>query len=185
MAARNLCCIHRYSGRCIADLYAYSKIDGSIFGAAAVVNIKTSPARAYGMKNQHRKKQDFDQQHEQYSHSADISMNSQKLEEVTSLKYLGATLCKDGTCSEEIHIRIASGMAAMARFNRIWQSNTISFASKLHKSLVTSILLYGCEKRTLLADSEKDPGFRNHVPNSISPHLLLGAQDQQLSVESV
>ena len=33
--------------------------------------------------------------------TADISMNGQKLEEVTSFKYLGATLCKDGTCSAE------------------------------------------------------------------------------------
>ena len=31
--------------------------------------------------------------------SADISMNGQKLEEVTSFKCLGATLCRDGTCS--------------------------------------------------------------------------------------
>ena len=30
--------------------------------------------------------------------SAYISMNGQKLEEVTSCKYLGAILCKDGTC---------------------------------------------------------------------------------------
>ena len=31
--------------------------------------------------------------------SADNSMKSQKLDEVTSFKYLGTTLCKDGTCS--------------------------------------------------------------------------------------
>ena len=31
--------------------------------------------------------------------SADISMKGQKLEEVTSFKYLEAILCKDGTCS--------------------------------------------------------------------------------------
>ena len=75
-----------------------------------------------------------------------ISMNGQKLEEVTSLKYLGAALCKDGSCSADVRIRIASAMAAMARLNRIWRCNTISFASKfkLYKSLVTSILLYGC-----------------------------------------
>ena len=30
--------------------------------------------------------------------SADITMNGQKLEDVTHFKYLGATLCKDGTC---------------------------------------------------------------------------------------
>ena len=51
--------------------------------------------------------------------SADISMIGQKLEEVTSFKYLGATLCKDGTCSAEVCIRIASTMAAMARLNRM------------------------------------------------------------------
>ena len=79
--------------------------------------------------------------------SADISMNGQMLEEMTRLKYPGATLCKDGTCSAEVRIRITTAMAAMARLNRIWRRNTISFTSKfkLCKSIVTSILLYGCE----------------------------------------
>ena len=54
--------------------------------------------------------------------SADIRMNVPKLEEVTGFKYLGATLCKDGTCSAEVHIRIAS---TMVRLNRVWQCNTI------------------------------------------------------------
>ena len=62
---------------------------------------------------------------------AGISVNDQRLEEVTSFKYLnGAILCKDGTCSAEVRIRIASAMAQMARLSRIWQCNTISFASK-------------------------------------------------------
>ena len=84
-------------------------------------------------------------------------MNGQKLEEATSFKFLGSTLCKGGNCSAEIHTRIASATAAMARLNRIWRCNTISFASKfkLYKSLFTSILLYGCEPWTLLADSHK------------------------------
>ena len=71
-------------------------------------------------------------------------MNSQKLEEVTSFKYVGATLCKDSTYSAKVCIRIAS---AMARLNRVRWCNTISFGgkSKLYKSLVTSILFYGCE----------------------------------------
>ena len=89
-------------------------------------------------------------------------MNGQKLEKVTSFKYLGATLCKDGACSAEIHIRIASAMAAMARLNRIWWSNTISFVNKFkwYKSLVTSIPFYGCETWAVLADSKnKDPCF--------------------------
>ena len=85
--------------------------------------------------------------------SADISKKGQKLE-VTSFKYLRATLCKDGTCSAEVCIRIASAMAATARQNRIWRYNTISFASKfeLDKPLVISILIYDCETWTLLGD---------------------------------
>ena len=89
--------------------------------------------------------------------SADISMNGQNLEEVTSFRYLGATLYKDGTRSAEVRIRIASPVAVIARLNRIGRCNTISFASKFkfYKSLATSIILHGCEIWTLLVDSEK------------------------------
>ena len=75
--------------------------------------------------------------------SADISINGQMLEDVTSFKHLRAALCKGGTCSAENRIRFASAMAAMAGLNRIWWSNTISFANKFrfYTSLVTSILL--------------------------------------------
>ena len=63
--------------------------------------------------------------------NADITMNGQKLEEITSFKYLGATLGKDGTCSTEVRVRIASAMAAMARLNRIWHCNTINFNTQV------------------------------------------------------
>ena len=51
--------------------------------------------------------------------SAYIGMIGQKLEEVTSFKYLGETLCKDGTCTADVCVRIASAMAATARLSRI------------------------------------------------------------------
>ena len=89
--------------------------------------------------------------------SAGISRNGQMLEEATSFRHLGTTLCKDGTCSAEVRIRSASAVAAVARLNRIWRGNIVSFTStfKLYKSLVTSFLLYGCETWTLFADSVK------------------------------
>ena len=79
-------------------------------------------------------------------------MNGQK----STFKYLGAILCKDGTCSAKVRIKVASAIAAMARLNRMWRCNTISFANKfkLYKFLVTSILLYGYKTWTLLAVSE-------------------------------
>ena len=72
----------------------------------------------------------------------------------------------------------------MARRNRIWQSDNISFASKfkLHKSLVTSIAvkqdLLNLKKR-----KEKEPGFSNQMPEESSPHLRLGTKDQWLGAE--
>ena len=68
--------------------------------------------------------------------SADISMNGKKLEEMTSFKYLGAKLCKDGTCSAEVRIRIASAKAAMVKQDLAVQHH--QFASKLNSS--TSLL---------------------------------------------
>ena len=110
-----------------------------------------------------------------------INMNGQKLEELTSFNYLGATLCKDGTlCSAEIHIRIVSAMAAMARLNRIWWCNTISLASKfkLYKSCVTPSSMAVKHGPCLLTE-KKVP---NQVPEKTSLHLILGAQDQQQGV---
>ena len=98
--------------------------------------------------------------------SADIGTNGQMLEEVTSFKYLEATLCKNGIYSTKIRIRIASAMVAMARLNRIWLYNTIRFTSKLFKSLVTSVLLYRCETWTLPDDSEKKKGFMLSKPSA-------------------
>ena len=68
--------------------------------------------------------------------STNISMNRQKLEELTSFKYLGATLCTDNNCSAETCIKIVWTMTVIARLNRIGRSKTISLASKfkMHKA---------------------------------------------------
>ncbi|KAI8502174.1 hypothetical protein Bbelb_197620 [Branchiostoma belcheri] len=86
-----------------------------------------------------------------------IRMNGEELETVDSFTYLGGTLTRDGTSKVEVYRRIALATAAMARLTRIWKSKNISFAVKykLYKSLVVSILLYGCETWTLLTDTER------------------------------
>ena len=86
---------------------------GSNDGLQDLTNRLVDKATAYGMEVSTEKSKVMS--NSTNSISADISMNGQKLEEVTSFKYLGAILCKDGTCSAEVRIRIASAMAAIAR----------------------------------------------------------------------
>ena len=155
-------------GRSICNLRFADDIDvmgGSNGELQDLTNTVVDRATAYGMEGSTEKSKIMSNSTNKIN--ADVSMNCQKLEEMTSFKYLGATLCKDGTCSAEIRIRIASATAAMARLNKIWRCNTITFTSKfkIYKSLVTAIFLYCCETWTLLADSERNyPGFRTKCP---------------------
>ncbi|GFR87376.1 endonuclease-reverse transcriptase [Elysia marginata] len=85
---------------------------------------------------------------------ASITMENKPLELIH--KYLGATLHEDGSSTVEVRTRIALATAAFAKLGRIWKSS-ISFKAKhkLFRSLVSSILTYGCETWTLLADTER------------------------------
>jgi len=51
--------------------------------------------------------------------SADTTMNGEKLEEVTRVKYLGATMSKDCTSTAEVRIRIAMATVAIARLSKL------------------------------------------------------------------
>ena len=86
--------------------------------------------------------------------------------------------------------QFASAVAAMATLKRTWRSILIRFTSNfnLYRSFVTSILLYGCETRTLLADSETNrvKAFGSKVPEEFlritwSTNQRLGVEQDQLS----
>ena len=86
-----------------------------------------------------------------------IQIEGQQLEEVGAFKYLGATMTKDGRSTTEIKARIAIATSSMAKLNKLWNSKSISFEIKikLYKSLILSILLYGCESWTLTAETTR------------------------------
>ncbi|KAL8564069.1 hypothetical protein ACOMHN_034546 [Nucella lapillus] len=86
-----------------------------------------------------------------------INMNGQKFEEVDSFKYLGSIITKDGSSTKEIRTRLSLASSALTKLDTIWKSNTISLPVKirLYKSLVISILLYGCKSWTLNAETER------------------------------
>ena len=146
------------NGRPICNLRFADDIDlmgGSNSELQELTDRLVTSASAYGMEVSTEKSKVMVSSTDHIT--ANIAMNGEMLEEVSTFKYLGATLSKDGTCTAEIRIRIGTATAAMARLSRIWKSNNISFQTKyrLYRSLVLSILLYGCETWTLLAETER------------------------------
>ena len=75
-----------------------------------------------------------------------IQLYGEKLEEVNQLKYLGATITKDGSSDSDIKIRVARAISFMLRQTTILNCKDIRFKLKynMYRSLVLSILIHGC-----------------------------------------
>ena len=85
--------------------------------------------------------------------NTEIKVNGQKLETVTSFKYLGSVITDEGS-KPEIFSKIAQTTAALTRLKAVWIDKSISLSSKIQlmHSLFTSIFLYACESWTLTAE---------------------------------
>ena len=88
--------------------------------------------------------------------NTEIKVNGQRLETVTSFKYLGSVITDYGS-KPEILSRIAQTTAALTRLKPVWNDRTISLSSKIRlmHSLVTSIFLFACESWILTAELQK------------------------------
>ena len=83
-------------------------------------------------------------------------MNGQKLQTVTSFKYLGSVITDEGS-KPEILFRIPQTTAALTGLKPVWIDKSIILSSeiRLMRSLVTSIFLYACELWTLIAELQR------------------------------
>ena len=83
-------------------------------------------------------------------------VNGQKLETVTSFKYLGSVIT-DEDSKPEILSGIAQTTAALTRLKPVWNDRSFSLGSKicLMRSLVTTIFVYACESWTLTAQLQR------------------------------
>uniref|UniRef100_UPI003AF9B7B3 reverse transcriptase domain-containing protein n=1 Tax=Thiolapillus sp. TaxID=2017437 RepID=UPI003AF9B7B3 len=86
----------------------------------------------------------------------EIKVDGQKLEKVTSFKYLGSVITDKGS-KPEILSRIAQATAALTRLKPVWIDKSISLSSKIRlmRSLVTSIFLHACESWTFTAELQR------------------------------
>ena len=78
--------------------------------------------------------------------NTEIKVNGQKLETVTSFKYLGSVTTDEGS-KPEILSRTTQTTAALTRLKPVWNDRITYLSSKIRlmRSLVTSIFLFACE----------------------------------------
>ena len=78
--------------------------------------------------------------------NTEIKVNGQKLETVTSFRYLGSVITDDGS-KPKILSRIAQTTAALTRLKPVWIDKSICVSCKIRlmRSFVSSIFLYACE----------------------------------------
>ena len=88
--------------------------------------------------------------------NTEIKVNGQRLETVTSFKYLGSVI-SDEDSKPEILSRIAQTTAALTRLKPVWNDRSISLCTKtrLMRPLVISIFLYACESWILTAELQR------------------------------
>ena len=86
----------------------------------------------------------------------ETKVNGQRLETVTSFKYLGSVITDEGS-KPEVLSRIAQTTAALTRLKPVCNDRSISLSSKIRlmRFLVTSIFLYACESWTLTAELQR------------------------------
>ena len=84
--------------------------------------------------------------------NTEIKVNGQRLETVTSFKYLGSVI-SDEAFKPEMLWGTAQTTAALTRLKPVWNDMTMALSSKIRliRSLVTFIFLYACESWTLTA----------------------------------
>lgn len=108
------------------------------------------------------------------SGNAEIYNNKVQLEKINSSEDLGTTLFKDGSCTADICIRIATATATMARLERILCSNIIRFATKdrLYKSVIVHPTLQIWDMDSACWYGEENPGICENKPEEATPNIL-------------
>ena len=84
--------------------------------------------------------------------NTEIKISGQKLETVTSFKYLGSVTTDEGF-KPEILSRIIQTTAALTKLKPVWNDRGISLSSKIQ--LVTSIFPCACESWTVTAELQR------------------------------
>ena len=78
-------------------------------------------------------------------------IDGETMETVTDFILGGSKITADGDCSHEMKRRLLLGRKVMINLDSILKSRDITFLTKVHlvKSMVFSVIMYGCESWTI------------------------------------
>ena len=140
-------------GRAITNLRVADDIDGVAGEEEELAKLVERLDKAYGMEINAEKTKLITNDTSGFNTE---KKNGQKLETVTSFKYLGPVMTDEGS-NPKILSRIAQTTAALTRLKPVLNDRSISLSSmiQLMRSLVTSIFLYACESWTLKAKLQR------------------------------
>ncbi len=89
--------------------------------------------------------------------TVNITVEREKLEQVSDFTYLGFEITDNSECRKEIRNRLGLGCAVISRLNTIWKNKdvTVSTKKRLVQALIWPVATYGCEAWTLKKEDEK------------------------------
>ena len=78
-------------------------------------------------------------------------IDGETMETMRDFIFLDSKITADGDCSHEIKRRLLLGRKAMTNLDSILKSRDITLLTKVHmvKAIVFSVVMYGCESRTI------------------------------------
>ena len=141
-------------GRAITNLHFADDINGLAGEEEELLKLVERLNKAYGMEISAEKTKLMT--NNTSGINTEIKISGQKLETVTSFKYLGSVITDEGS-KPGILSRIAQTTAALTRLKPVWNDRSISLSSKIQlmRSLATSIFLYTCGSWALTADVQR------------------------------
>jgi len=130
-------------------------VAGTESGLQKVMDSVNTTAEKYGMRI-NTKKTKVMKISRNIGEKVKIMINGKEIEQVQSFKYLGSTMTEDGRCESEIKIRIAMAKEAFSKRRELLTRRFRKrVKNKIVKTLVWSVLLYGCETWTLTKETAR------------------------------
>jgi hypothetical protein len=120
--------------------------------------------------NPEKTKYEFMLRYKKAGQKHSIKIANRSFEGVAKFKYLGTTLTDQNCMNEEIKSRLNSGNACYHSVQSLLSSRLLSrnVKVKLHKTIILTVILYGCETWSLtLREEHRMRVFENRVLSRI------------------